>query len=174
MATLRRRSPLPMVPPVVCPAAAPIAGVTPERAGVICRVMAQDREREAGEGMNPAQLAVAREGGDGDVVLTVKGDPSTIERLCCGDALPVLDAHGHPGGRDSYTYCPVWQAEKLRVEEGRRMLKGGGLAPEPDPPVAHFDDGRGHVRETPVGSTWAAEDPWAQGRRDLDILAPER
>lgn len=161
-----------MVPATVCPAAAPVSGTTPERAGVVCRVIQQDRAREGGVGMNPAQLAIARSGGDGDVVLTVKGDPSTIERFCCGDAVPVLDDAGGKA-RDSYTYCPVWQAEKLRIEQGREMLAGGGLAPEPDPPVAHFDDGRGNVRDAPVGSSYDDPDPWSRARRDLDVLVPE-
>jgi hypothetical protein len=115
-----------MVPATVCPAAAPVAGVTPERAGVVCR----------------------------------------------GDAIPVLDDAGGKV-RDSYTYCPTWQAEKQRIAEGREQLKGGGLAPEPDPPVAHFDDGRGNVREAPVGSTYDDPDPWSRARRDLDVLVPE-
>jgi hypothetical protein len=149
-----------------------VAGVTPERAGVVCRVMQLDREKDDGVDVTAGQLAIARAGGEGDVLLTVKSDPSSIERFCCGDAIPVLDDAGGKV-RDSYTYCPTWQAEKLRIAEGREQLKGGGLAPEPDPPVAHFDDGRGNVREAPVGSTYDDPDPWSRARRDLDVLVPE-
>lgn len=143
-----------MVPEVVCPAAAPVAGTTPERAGVICGVMQQDRLREQGIGITPTQLAISRDGADG-VLLTAKGDPSTIERLCCGEAVPVLDDAGHYA-RDSYTYCPVWQAEKDRLSEGRAML--------------------GHEHEPELVaegvSSQDADDPWGQARRDLNVLAP--
>lgn len=152
---------------VHCPAARAVAGVGPDTSGIVCGVIALDRSKEKGFGMNPAQLAVAREGGTGDTFLTLKSDPSTVERFCCGGALPVMDARGHYA-RDSYTYCPVWQAEKQRLEDARNGLAGGGVAgPEP---VAHFDEGRGGG---PVpGTTQAADDPWAQARRDLDVLAP--
>lgn len=162
MATLTRRKPLPVVPAVVCPAAVPIAGAMPANAGVICRVMEQDRDREQGAGLTPAQHAMTRDGSDG-VLLTAKSDPSTIERMCCADAdVPVLDHFEKRGGRESYTYCPVWQAEKERIAEGREML-AEQHAPEP---VSHFDEGRGFGAQSRPAS-----DPWAQARRDLDLLA---
>lgn len=155
MATLTRRKSLAVVPGVVCPAAAPIAGAVAANAGVICRVMQMDRDREQGSGLTLAQHAMARDGSDG-VLLTAKSDPSTIERMCCADAdVPVLDHFEKRGGRETYTYCPVWQAEKERIAEGRAMLA--------DPPapelVSHFDESRD------------AADPWLQARRDLDLLA---
>lgn len=165
MATLTRRKPLAVVPGVVCPAAVPIAGAVAANAGVICRVMQMDRDREHRAGLTPAQLALARDGSDG-VLLTAKSDPSTIERMCCADGdVPVLDHFEKHGGRESYTYCPVWQAEKERIAEGREMLAELRV-PES---VSHFDDGRGFGAETRDTS-----DPWAQARRDLDELAPPR
>lgn len=155
MATLTRRAQLPVVPRVVCPAASPIAGAVSADSGVICRAMLMDRAREAGLGLSPAQLALARDGSDG-VLLTAKSDPSTIEGMCCADEdPPVLDEFEKPGGRATYTYCPVWQAEKERIAEGRETL-----AEEREPEtVAHG-----------VGGS-AAGDPWANARRDLDLLA---
>jgi hypothetical protein len=133
----------------------PIFGDRPGTCGVICRVMQQDRAKEDGVGVNAQQLAIAREGGEGDVFLTVETDPSTVERLCFGRGVPVLDERELPANRDSYTYCPVWQAERQRIEDGRRQL-----------------DGRGGVRQAPAGSSWDSADPWAQARADLDVLAP--
>jgi hypothetical protein len=149
----------------------PIFGDRPGTCGVICRVMQQDRAKEDGVGVNAQQLAIAREGGEGDVFLTVETDPSTVERLCFGRGVPVLDERELPANRDSYTYCPVWQAERQRIEDGRRQLAGGGVEDEPEP-VAHWDDGRGGVRQAPAGSSWDSADPWAQARADLDVLAP--
>lgn len=157
MSTIVRRRALDELPEPVCPAALPVAGVTPERAGFVCRVIEQDRGREAGLNMNPAQLAIARRGGDGDTFLTIKTDPSSVLNLCSGCAVPVLDERDVPGHRASYTYCPVWQAEKDRIHEGREMLS------EP-------------VEEEPVSygvNSSESEDPWAAARRDLDVLAPE-
>lgn len=166
--TIARRAALPVVPSIVCPAASPIAGVTPERSGVICRVMLRDREKERGLDMHPGQLAIARDGSDG-VLMTAKSDPSTIERMCCGDAVPVLDDLAYM--RDSYTVCPVWQAEKKRIADGRHLLAGGGLAPEP---VSSYDDGMAsEPGEAPPNSTLAAKDPWAQAHRDRMLFDPE-
>lgn len=155
---------------VTCPAAVPIAGVVPHRAGVICEVIRQDRAREQGEGMDATQFAIAREGGDGDVFLTIETDPQAVRNLCCGDAIPVLGPNEVPGNRASYTYCPVWQAERERIEEGRDALS----KPMPaEPAVAHWDDGRGGKREAPVGSSYDSPDPWAQARRDVLRVAPD-
>jgi hypothetical protein len=170
MGTLTRRAALRDLPAVVCPAALPIAGALPSCGGVVCRVMAQERSRETGIGITPAMTARARDGSDG-VFLTLTGDPSTVERFCCGDGVPVMDNREKFGGRDTYTYCPVWQAEQERIADGRSQLAGGGVIEEPEK-VSHGDDGRGNVREAPAGSSYAAQDPWAQARRDLDVLAP--
>lgn len=126
--------------------------------------------RERGEGMTAGEHAIAREGGDGDVFLTIETDPQAVERLCCGDALPVLGPSEVPGNRASYTYCPVWQAERERIEAGREALS---KPVEPDPPVAHWDDGRGGSREAPVGSSFDSRDPWAQARRDVVRVSPD-
>jgi hypothetical protein len=167
MATIARRRELRVLPQVKCPAGSPIAGVTPERGGVVCGVILNDRQREAGFDMDPAQLQIARGEGENasDVFLTLKEDPSTVEHLCCGAALPVLDRREVPGNRASYTYCPVWQAEKIRLAEDRR-----GLSDEPrEEPVSHYDDGG----RPAVGQSRDAADPWKQARRDLDVLAPQ-
>lgn len=164
MATIARRRELRVLPQVTCPAAVPIAGVTPERGGVICGVIRRDRQLDAGLDMDPAQLQIARGEGEqaSDVLLTLKEDPSTVERLCCGRELPVIDRHEVPGNRASYTYCPVWQSEKLRIREGREMLSDAPV----EEPVAHFDAGHR------TAASHEAPDPWRQARRDLDILAP--
>lgn len=167
---IRRRAELPVLPSQpACPAAAVIHGVTPATSGVVCRVMERDREREKGLGMNPAQLAIARSGGVGDVFLTLKSDPSTIERFCCGDGVPVLHDGDLPGGRDSYTYCPIKQADAWAAEHGQDQLS---RIIEPET-VEHYDPStRPADGAPPVGSSHAAADPWAQARADLDILAP--
>lgn len=148
----------------MCPAAARVDGSTPARCGVICRVIANDRQRESGVGMDPAQLAQARVGGDGDTFLTIEKDPGSVQRLCCGTELPVLDDRGHYA-RAHYSYCPVWQAEKQRIAEGREQLAGGGLEPES---VESYDSGHRGPVEMPA----ERRDPWASARRDLDVLAP--
>lgn len=164
-----------------CPAAARIEGACPSKSGVVCRVMQIDRMKDSGLGMDPAQLAIARRGGEGDVFLTIRSDPSTVERLCCGDSVPVADSKGHYA-RDSYTFCPVWQAEKQRIEQERDQLRGGGVLAdfeqaEPEA-VEHYDDGERSKLKTgrndaPVGSSYDSADPWSKARSDLDILAPQ-
>lgn len=166
MATIARRRELRVLPRVTCPAAVPVAGVTPERGGVVCGVIARDRRLDEGLDMDPAQLQIARGEGEhaSDVFLTLKEDPSTVEHLCCGREMPVLDRREVPGNRASYTYCPVWQAEKIRIAEDRSML-----SEEPrEEPVAHYDDGG----RPAIVQSRDAPDPWAQARRDLDVLAP--
>lgn len=172
MATIARRRELRVLPQVTCPAAVPIAGVTPERGGVVCGVIRRDRQLDDGLDMDPAQLQIARGEGEhaSDVFLTMKEDPSTVEYLCCGRELPVTDRREVPGNRASYTYCPVWQAEKIRLEEDRELLSEEAR----EEPVAHFDTG---YRDAPgtlkqAQDSRAAADPWGRARRDLDILAP--
>lgn len=155
MPKIERRRALPTLPRSPrCPAAVIVEGALPERAGIVCAVVANDRKREDGVGITAGQLAIAREGGDGDVFLSIATDPSTVKNLCCGDAIPVLHEHEHPGGRDSYTYCPVWQAEKWRIEQGNDQL-GRPIEPEA---VSHGV------------STLEADDPWAQARRDAELF----
>lgn len=124
MATLTRTRALPVLPsgPPACPSALKVHGVTPEKAGVVCRVIEHDRQLESGVGMNPAQLAQAREGGDGDTFLSIVKDPSTVERFCFGDGVPVVNDLTVGSGRDSYTYCPVKQAEVWAAEHGQEQL----------------------------------------------------
>lgn len=170
--TLRRRRELPVLPagPPACPAAAKVEGAMPSNAGVVCRVIERDRQKEDGLGVNPAQLAQARVGGMGDVFLTIRSDPSTIERFCFGEGVPVLHDGEHGGGRETYTYCPVKQAEGWAEEHGQHRLSRP-VEPETvsayDPKVRPPEDGA-----PPVGSSHASADPWGQARRDLDVLAP--
>lgn len=143
MPFITRRKQLDAVPAPLCPAAARIAGTTSTNGGIVCRVMEQDRMRESGVNLTPAQLAGVRDGGG--VFLTMKSDPSTIERICCGDALPVVDTGGQYA-RDHYTFCPVWQAEVKRIAERRELLAGGGLADDPEPTSMGVEtDDTGHV-----------------------------
>lgn len=146
-----------------------VAGACPSSCGVVCRIIARDRDRETGVDVTAGQLAISRDAGD--VFLTVESDPSTVERLCFGEDVPVLDEREVPGNRASYTYCPIWQAEHAREDDGRAQLAGGGLEDVPQP-VSHWDDGRGGMRSAPAGSSWDADDPWKQARRDLDLLDP--
>lgn len=167
-ATLTRRAELPVLPSrPVCPAAVVVHGAVPANSGVVCGVIFNERQRELGIGMNPAQTQVAREGGTGDVFLTLKSDPSTIERMCCGEGMPAMHDGEYVGGRESYTYCPVFQAEKWRIAEGQERL-GRVVAPE----SVEMDDGayvEGDAK-SPPGTTLAADDPWAQARRDLELF----
>ncbi len=155
-----------MLPPTTCPAAARVEGTTPERSGVICRVVERDRQLERGLDMNPVQLEIARAGGDGDVFLSIESDPQSIEHLCCGSAVPVVSDSDLPQNRASYTYCPLWQREKGRIAAGEELL----FKPVEEMPTEHHDDGR--MTGAPAGSSLAAADPWAQARADLDVLAP--
>lgn len=138
-----------------CPAALPIFSALPERRGVVCRVMRREHERDAGLNMSAAASGFIQHEAEGGVFLSVKSDPRTVERFCHGCAVPVLDELSVRGGRDSYTYCPVWQAEKDRIADGREHLTE---EVEPEPVSMGVPE--------PVYS-----DPWEQGRRDLDLLA---
>lgn len=120
-----------MVP--TCPAAAPVAGVSAISQGVVCRVMQRDHEDEPGINMSAAATGFIHNEAEGGVLLTLKSDPSTVERFCHGTALPVLTDEDHPGGRASYTYCPTWQAERKRGWDGRKHLLE---QPEPEPVAA--------------------------------------
>lgn len=156
---------LDVLPAPTCPAALPIAGAMSVNAGVVCGVVANDRAKSDGIGVTAGQLAVQRRGGFGDTFLSMKRDASSVERLCCGDALPVLDERGHYA-RDSYTFCPVWQAEKARIEDGRPQMAGGGLLdPEPTEYDAEQDGG------APVGrSSLDDADPWDSALADLELF----
>lgn len=132
--TVRRRPTLPVLPTPVCPAATIVRGVASYDGAIICGVHANENARADGLGMSAGQLGIARDGGAGEV-LTQKSDPTVVERLCCGAELPVLDDGGHyrssdGGTRQAYTFCPSWQAEKMRIEMDRDQLKGGGLLPD--------------------------------------------
>lgn len=157
--------PLPTIPQgePACPAALRVDGACESNAGVVCRVIEQDLKRELGTGMTAGQLGVMRES-TGGVFLTMGSDPSTVMRFCFGDAVPVLDNRGGKG-RDSYTYCPVWQAELERLWEGKDRLT---KPVEPDPVSMGVDDDGEPVGAETVSSS---EDPWA-ARRALDDLAP--
>lgn len=136
-----------------CPAAAPIAGACASQQGVICRVMQFDHEHDAGTGMNAAQSGFIQHEAEGGIYLNVKSDPSTVTAFCHGDGLPVLTDERREGGQAHHSYCPVWQAEKQRITEGRSELLE---APEPEPVAA--------------GVTVAPTDPFAAAR-ELELLA---
>jgi hypothetical protein len=146
-----------MVPagPPTCPAALKIHGATPEREGVICRVMQREHEEVDPTGMTAATYGYTAHEAEGGIFLTRKSDGSTVQRFCHGNAIPVLDdAEGHK--RNSYTYCPIWQAEKARITGGRHTITNE-LQPEPV--------------SMGVEDTLSSDDPWASARRDLDLLA---
>lgn len=124
--------------------------------GVVCRVMEKVHRDEDGVGLSAASTGFLHHEATGGVYLNLKSDPQTVTKFCHGTALPVLGDGERRGGRASYTYCPTWEAEKERIEAGRRELLS-----EPDPePVAM---GVSSIEEI---------DPWEAAKRDLDILAP--
>lgn len=150
---------LPMLPAEpACPAAAPVAGVDRSSQGVVCRVMQRDHEDDPGLGMSAAATGFIHNEADGGVLLTVKSDPSTVTLFCHGDALPVLTDEEQPGGRAHHSFCPVWQAEKERIADGRHNLLD---EPEPEPVAAGV-------------STVDYSDPWAALRAGLDELSPSQ
>lgn len=137
-----------------CPAAEGVAGACLANQGVVCRVMERAHREDDGLGMNAAQSGFIQHEATGGLFLTINSDPSTVTKFCHGSALPVLHDGKHPGGRASYTYCPVWQEEKLRIEEGRADLF---VEAEPE-----------SIAEGVTVN--ALEDPF-QARRDLEMLA---
>jgi hypothetical protein len=160
--TIRRTRALPELPKrgARCWAATTVEGASPECSGVLCGVIALDRAKADGIGMSPGQLAQARSGGAGDVFLSIEKDPSTVERLCCGDGMPVINDLSVGGNRESYTYCPVWQAEKERLAEGRDTLTH---PVEPDSVATEgFDPADPEIRRA------TASDPFADA--DLELL----
>jgi hypothetical protein len=113
---------LPMLPVTpTCPAAVPIVGAMDSQQGVVCRVMQRDHVEDPGLNMGTAATGFIHHEASGGVYLNLKSDPSTVTKFCHGDAVPVLHDGDHQG-RASYTYCPTWQAEKLRIAEGRDHL----------------------------------------------------
>lgn len=144
--------PLPLCP--TCPAAAKIAGACGSQEGVVCRVMQTAHKDDPGLNMTAGQSGFIQNEADGGVYLNLKSDPSTVVKFCHGDALPVLHDGTHLGGRASYTYCPTWQAERARIEDGRKQLLED---PEPESVAAG-------VTVNPL------EDPF-QAHRDLEELA---
>lgn len=139
-----------------CPAALKVTGASSGRRGVVCRIMQADQEADPGVDMNPRQLEVLRET-QGGVYLSVEHDPSTVVMFCHGTAVPVV-TNEDGQGRASYTYCTTWQTARDRHLAG---LEGLADPVEPEPVAMG------------VGSH-DAPDPWAQARRDLDLLAPVR
>lgn len=136
-----------------CPAAAKIVGASAASSGVICRVMQHEHEQVDPSGMSAGTYAFTKQA-EGGVFLTMKSDPTSVVRFCHGHELPVLDdADGY--SRDSYTYCPVWQAARDAQLEGRAMIQDE----EPEQVSMGVED------------TLSSDDPWAAARRDLDLLA---
>lgn len=66
--------------------------------GIVCGVMARDRAEEG---------VVSDRTDRGEIVMTTRTDPSPIRAFCTG----------------RYVECPVWQAEKRRIEERRAGLE---------------------------------------------------
>lgn len=122
------------------------------------------RQRELGLDMTPAQQEVKREA-DAGAFLSLTQDPSGVEHLCCGDAVPVVHAGEVPGNRASYTYCPVWQADKARIWAGSDQLTEENI---PDR-VSYGVEGQG-PDGLPLGTTLSDANPWASARRGLDTL----
>lgn len=135
-----------------CPAALAIAGACRSQQGVVCRIMQQDQEDDAGLRMTPRALEIVREG-EGGVYLNLKSDPSTVTAFCHGDALPVM-TDDDDQGRASYTYCSTWQTQRDRDLAGE-----DGLYDELEPEPVSFGVEDDHL------------DPWTRAARRLDELA---
>lgn len=147
---------LPVLPhEAACPAALTTRGATDWDQGVVCRVMQESVETDAGLNMTAGDLGILRDT-QGGVYLTLKSDPSSVTAFCHGRAIPVLAEDDE--ARASYTCCPTWQAEKLRIAEGRE-----DLIVEAEPETVAM----GVVSDD-------FEDPWAAARRGLDELAPKK
>lgn len=144
-----------------CPAAAKIVGACTENSGVICRVMRREHELTDPSGLTAGAYGFTVHGATGGVLLTMKSDPSSVVRFCHGGELPVLDeADGY--ARDSYTYCPIWQAEKERIAAGEDTITN-----EAEPESVSMG-----IADAIDEGSLSASDPWAQARYDLDVLAP--
>jgi hypothetical protein len=93
-----------------CPAVADmIAGARSGAGAVVCGVIA---------------LAIERDGSGGDARVEERRDDSTLAAYCTGRGIPqdVQRTHGgwvEAGERTCYTDCPVWRAEKERLERAR-------------------------------------------------------
>lgn len=142
-----------------CPAAGKVAGTCGADQGVVCRAMQQDIERDDGTalGMSAGDYGFLQHETNAGVLITVKSDPTTLLNFCYGRGLPVLTDAEHLA-RDHHSYCPVFQAEKDRIREGRDCLVEE-VQPEP----------------VSMGvASHESSDPWEAARRGLDELAPRR
>lgn len=147
-----------MLPVVAkCPAAVGIVGASASQQGTICRVMQRDHEDDPGLNMGAAATGFIHHEATGGVYLNLKSDPATVTKFCHGDAVPVVTEDDVPGGRASYTYCPTWQAEKLRIAEGRDYLLSD---PEPEAVAMGV-------------STADSADPWAQAQADIELFGDD-
>lgn len=59
--------------------------------------------------------------GDGQEHITASGDPSLYYGFCTGTALGPATTEQAEGAeaKGCYCYCPIWQAEKKRIEAGK-------------------------------------------------------
>jgi hypothetical protein len=129
-----------------------VNGAIASNCGVVCRVMQQDQQADAGVDMSAGQLGILRET-EGGVFISAKSDPSTLVMFCHGEAVPVV-TNDDGQGRASYTYCPTWQTARERELAGEDGLT--------DPVVAE-----------PVSMGVAStdyEDPWAAALGGLEEL----
>lgn len=108
----------------VCPAAEQLAGPPVGGPSVICRAMVGDEIQtdQILHGQSVSPLVLARR------------DPSTLYGFCCGTAIP-RSTDDDVEVRGSYTFCPVWEAEKKRIWERKEMMaepkrRGGSEAGE--------------------------------------------
>jgi hypothetical protein len=85
--------------------------------------------------MTAAGAAAERNSSDG-VLLTTANDPGAVNRLCCGDGIPVVNSE-QSDRREAqhHTDCPIYIAEGERAQDGEHAPLGG--YPE-DPPVETF------------------------------------
>jgi hypothetical protein len=91
-----------------CPAALPLEGPPGPGPSVVCRVMEQEKER-------------IKHGDSRAIHVIAAKNPNALFGFCCGRGLPVVDEVPEQG-RGHHTACPVWRAEKLRIQEGRAMV----------------------------------------------------
>lgn len=105
--------------------------------------MLADRRRAHGLDLTATGAALERQSPDG-VLLTERGDPSTIAKLCGGDGVPVLrPEQSERREAQHFTDCPIYEAERAR--HGGEPLGGSPSDVDGEPfataEVSGFDGG---------------------------------
>ncbi|MCA1571192.1 MAG: hypothetical protein LC798_12915 [Chloroflexi bacterium] len=83
------------------------------------------------------------------VLLTMTDDPSSIQNLCCGRGLPVIDEPDV--GHDSHTCCPLWRLDRqmswAEAEAREATVSDDDAEPDDGPSLADLIHGRASLEE---------------------------